>query len=93
MKTSNRAAGAAAHSCNYVVEWQLVRTAERPPLQAEFHAMRERIKALEVQGMTLLHQLVAKPREAATQELLSAVDSELMNLRTDLAWRKLAWRD
>jgi hypothetical protein len=66
-----------------------MRTVNQPaPYGSEDCHARERIKVLQAQAMTLLRAAFADPGSAALQQVLAAVDAEIIGLRSQLAWRR-----
>ena len=74
-------------SDHHVVDWQLVRTTDNPQHDGNIRDVRERIRVLEAQAITL-SRLVGRtnPGFSAARESLAVLDRQIASLRADLAW-------
>jgi hypothetical protein len=72
-------------SDHHVVDWQLVRTADNLN-ESTVRDVRERIRMLEAQAMTLSRLLLTSPGVSTARESLAALDKQIARLRADLAW-------
>jgi hypothetical protein len=72
----------------HVVDWQLVRTPDTHQHDSNVRDVRERIRMLQAQAITLSCLVRANPRFSADRESLAALDKQIAFLRADLAWRR-----
>jgi hypothetical protein len=71
----------------HVVDWQLVRTTDNHQLGSKVRDVRERIRMLEAQAITLSRLVVrTNPEFSAARESLAVLDRQIASLRADLAW-------
>ena len=75
-------------SDHHVVDWQLVRTTDNHQHDSNVHDVRERIRMLEAQAITLSRLVLANRGFSAARESLAALDKQIASLRADLAWRR-----
>jgi hypothetical protein len=82
METSERFVS----SHHHVVDWQLVRTTDNHQHDSDVRDVRERIRMLEAQAITLSRLLLSNPGSSTARESLAALDRQIASLRADLAW-------
>jgi hypothetical protein len=76
----------------HIVDWQLVSTTEIHQQDSNVRDVREQIRMLEAQAITLSRQVVANPGYSAARESFAALDRQIAILRADLAWRRAELR-